>query len=620
MIQWASSRIATGETRIGLVIPDLQTQSLRLQRLLKRHLSESLFNISLGQPLIDYPLVAHALQWLRLDKQLHLSHHQARLLLHSPYLSGSQTECLERALVMQDSKVLQETHLSISALMMASNQAAPKLAELLGQLSVYPIIASPAEWVQHFKHRLLTLGFPGEYPLHSCSYQCFQRFITLLDELLPLSLLNPMMTQQEAWNALNDMATSTIFQTQTSTTPIQVLGLLEASGCHFDSLWVSGLTDQCLPQKTNISAFIPLTLQREHMMPHASVERELQWAEQVLNRLQNGSKNSVFSYPCLTGDSPNLPSPLIQALSEFMPPPLPTPKASSHQIERQEDYLVRLTTTEPIRGGAALLANQAKCPFRAFATHRLHATSLPQVSDGPNAQERGQLMHRILEVLWQDLGGQKTLLSCTPEALHQRIERAILSALSPLIMERSHSFPSLIQEVEIARLHRLINACMDWEKKRPSFVVEALEQRFTLSLGGIDVHLRIDRLDTVASGKKWVIDYKSHLPINKPWHEERPEEPQLLLYALLDNDINGLLFLQMKAGRILCHGLSEEEVPLQGINTLKSDEHWSLLQQKWHQQLTQLATEFQSGHCPPTPQRRSTCQNCNFPQLCRMKA
>lgn len=615
--KWLHQKLAAGEERIAVVIPDLQSQYRRLQRLLQRHISPEKFNISLGQPLTEYPLVAHALHWLQLDQQM-MSNHQARLLLHSPYLSGAQSEFTARADVLQRSKVLQENTISLKALIQACAPTAPKLAALLNKVSQYPQKATPAEWVSHFKARLIDLGFPGEYPLHSSSYQCFQRFMTLMDELLQLSVVSPIMHKTQALKALNDLAKSTIFQAQKSTTPIQILGLLEASGCTFDSIWVSGLTDQCLPQRTHLSAFIPLDLQRTHQMPHAIATRELQFAEQLIRRLQHGSRDSVFSYPRLTGDIPNLPSPLIRHFPELTINDRRASFSSSCLQRRHEDYTLPLTITETASGGTALLANQAKCPFRAFATHRLHASPSPAASDGPDAIERGQLIHNILDLLWQGLGSQRNLLQLTSDELHQHIEDAIMQALTPLINEGRHSFSPLVQDVEFSRLYRLIKACLDWEKQRPPFVIEALEQNFTIQLAGIDFRVRVDRLDTMGADNKWVIDYKSSLPINKPWNEERPEAPQLLLYALLDNSINALLFLQLKTGRITCCGLSEGDVSMQGVSALKKEESWSDRQQQWHQQLTQLATEFQEGHCPPKPHRSSTCQQCDFPHLCRI--
>lgn len=618
ILQWLKLKLQANETRIAVVVPALQGVSHRLQRLFQRHIPPHLFDISLGQSLMDYPLIAHALCWLNLDKKT-VSHSQARLLLNSPYLKGSKTESFARAEGLQSIKVLQESIISFPAFVQAIHHTAPALAELLEKLDDYPKEATVGTWINLFKARLLYLGFPGDYPLISLAYQCFQRLMMLFDELLPLSLINPLMQKTEVLNALSDLAAATIFQAQKSTAPIQILGLLEASGCTFDSVWVSGLTDQCLPQKTQLSAFIPIDLQRDKLMPHATPERELQFAVQLLQRLKNGSQDTVFSYPSLTGDTPNLPSPLITHFPKLAAlAPIQAP-SNTHLIAYDEPYLLPFTTTEIISGGTALLANQAKCPFRAFATHRLSARpGLPQ-TDGPNLSERGQIMHQIMDNLWQGLGSQQHLLSLSQEALQQQIEAAITTALTPLCNENRPSFSRLIQAVESSRLHQLVNASLDWEKQRSPFIVEALEQEFTIPLAGIHFRVRVDRLDRVSTDKKWVIDYKSSLPINKPWNEERPEEPQLLLYALLDDHINALLFLQLKAGRITCSGLSEDFVALQGMGTLKKGEHWPNRQQEWRQQLTELAREFRTGRSPPTPHRQSTCQRCDFPNLCRIE-
>ncbi len=69
------------------------------------------------------------------------------------------------------------------------------------------------------------------------------------DELMQLAVLDAHLTQVEALEALQHLVNQTIFQAQKTTAPIQISGLLEASGCEFDSLWIMGLTDQCLPQK-----------------------------------------------------------------------------------------------------------------------------------------------------------------------------------------------------------------------------------------------------------------------------------------------------------------------------------------------------------------------------------
>ena len=618
ILQWLKVKLKEGNTRIGVVVPDLQSQSHRLQRLFERHISASCFDISLGQPLINYPLVAHALCWLKIDKGF-LSHKEAQLILNSPYISGSKTEYLARSEALHSAKGLQESTISLEGLLQVIRPTLPELTGLLDTLCDYPKEASVSTWVSLYKARLLHLGFPGDYPLSSLAYQCFQRLMMLFDELLQLTLIKPVMKKSDILNALKDLASTTIFQAQKATSPIQILGLLEASGCTFDHIWVSGLTDQCLPQKPRLSAFIPVNLQRERLMPHATPERELQLAIQLLDRLKNGSLEIIYSYPCLTGDMPNLPSPLITAFPKFSAFALLKTASKTHLIPYDEAYRLPLTASEPITGGTALLANQAKCPFRAFAAHRLSAKPTLTPSDGPSLSERGQIMHQIMDNLWRSLKSQQHLLSLNQQALEQQIELAITAALSPFCKQNRLSFSPLVQEVELSRLRHLVTACLDWEKQRPPFEVEALEQAFTYSLGGINFRVRVDRLDKVSGGKKWMIDYKSSLPINKPWNEERPEEPQLLFYALLDHNISALLFLQLKAGHITCSGLSEELMTLQGISPLKKGENWLQRQQVWRQQLTELAEEFRAGHCPPIPYRISTCQRCDFPNLCRIE-
>ena len=137
-------------------------------------------------------------------------------------------------------------------------------------------------------------------------------------------------------------------------------------------------------------------------------------------------------------------------------------------------------------------------------------------------------------------------------------------------------------------------------------------------MAGLDFKVRVDRLDQVED-KKWVIDYKSSLPPNKPWNEDRPKEPQLLLYALLDEQINALLLMQLKTGKIVCSGLSEEKQDISGITSLKKEEQWSEYRSKWQQQLTLLAEEFAQGYCPPQPASLTLCKQCDFQSLCRFQ-
>lgn len=163
LIYWIKDRLAQGEKRIALVVPSLQRESLRLQRLFQQALPSSEFNISLGQSLAEYPLVAHALCWLKLETE-RLQVNEARLLLHSPYLAHSQTEMLARAQLLETGKALQEYLVEPASFLQELEATAPKLAELVDKLTPYPQEATLKAWIKLFKNRLQDLGFPGEYP------------------------------------------------------------------------------------------------------------------------------------------------------------------------------------------------------------------------------------------------------------------------------------------------------------------------------------------------------------------------------------------------------------------------------------------------------------------------
>ena len=622
MLMWIKHRLECGDKRIAVIVPDLQTQASALQRLLQRNLLDTQFNISLGKSLLDFPIIAHALQWLNLDNN-QLSNHQARLLLHSPYIKGSKHEFLARADAIQNAKLLKESIIPIDAFVAYYESKMPKLTSILQQIDEYPPSASIVTWIYLFKQRLNTFGFPGDYVLNSSNYQCVQRFLMLFDEFMQLSVITPILSREDAISALLKLAENTIFQLKQPKTPIQVLGLLEASGCTFDSIWMSGLTDQCLPQKLRFSAFIPIDLQREKSMPHASVERELELTKKLLQRLHYASNSLVFSYPRLIGDMPNLPCPLISDIPKYQAIEAKQTQDDLSLISHTEDYIIPWLDNEIISGTTALLANQAKCPFRAFAAHRLNARTPEDVSEGPDAIERGQIIHSIMEELWRHLGSQATLNKMASHELDQLIKDTILATLKPIVKARSVSFSTITQAVEFKRLKLLIKNALEWEKSRPAFIVEAIEQTFTIKLAGIDFKVRVDRLDKILENdelktQKMVIDYKSSLPSSKPWNEERPEEPQLLLYALLDEHINALLFVQLKAGRLTPSGLSENPTNIKGLQALKKDEHWEDNQKKWQQQLENIACEFKTGICQPQPSRESTCNQCSYLDLCRL--
>jgi hypothetical protein len=77
------------------------------------------------------------------------------------------------------------------------------------------------------------------------------------------------------------------------------------------------------------------------------------------------------------------------------------------------------------RGGSRLLADQAACPFRAFASHRLGAKPLERPQAGLDAMRKGSLLHEVLERVWQALQSQANLLAMQADELADLVRASI---------------------------------------------------------------------------------------------------------------------------------------------------------------------------------------------------
>jgi len=151
----------------------------------------------------------------------------------------------------------------------------------------------------------------------------------------------------------------------------------------FSHLWVSGMSDDAWPPPAHPDPFIPCHVQRRFGVPGASPERDLARCEHVTSRLLDSAEHVVVSYPRLNGDQALRLSALYRGTGESAwerdraglasltgrgaPPP-----------ESFTDDRGPALQNSAIRGGASMFKDQAACPFRAFARHRLGAEGMPE--------------------------------------------------------------------------------------------------------------------------------------------------------------------------------------------------------------------------------------------------
>jgi len=648
---WARAALESGQARIGVVVPDLSVQRAGIVRLFDEALLPAAllpgadvvrpYNVSLGEPLAAWPVIHTALLLLEFGTG---SLPVARLgtLLRSPFLAGATSEASARAQLDALLRQEGEETVSISALLRRANAelakpqaAAPQLyAQLRAWRDAIPARSKqfvPSAWSEQFAALLKLAGWPGDGQLDSDSHQAVMAWRELLAAFAAQDVVSTRHNYAEALSTLRRMAGERVFQPQTPAAPVQVLGLLEASGLDFDSLWVMGLDDESWPPSPRPNPFLPLELQRTRGLPHASAERELEFARRLTERLAASAGSVVFSHPLNAGDEKRRASPLLQAFPELLPNdfPAPHPGLASHLFAARaietlsDEQAPALALGSQVKGGTRLFQYQAACPFRAFATLRLDARAPEEPEPGLDAKARGMLLHSALEALWNTLGSHAALCGMAEDALMNAIGTAVHAALEELARDRSQTLTGRFREIEARRLTRLLRAWLEEEKARAPFKVVAAEQKATIKLGGLVVEGRMDRVDELEDGTRVILDYKSGKTSIKSWEGERPDEPQLPLYAIdmrQRQPVAAALFAQLRAGELAFNGLAARTGIAPKVKPAgDSEAAWQAQLDAWQTTLTTLAEAFRAGDARVDPKKfPQTCEHCGLQALCRV--
>jgi RecB family exonuclease len=255
-----------------------------------------------------------------------------------------------------------------------------------------------------------------------------------------------------------------------------------------------------------------------------------------------------------------------------------------------------------------VLADQAACPFRAFARWRLAAEPLEAPVPGPDARERGALLHSLMKHLWSELRSSRNL----QQDLAPIIARAAAAAVKESELEGRFG------ELERARLAKLAGEWLELEKSRKDFEVAFVENPRTVALAGLHFSSRIDRMDRLADGGYALIDYKTGNRVTpKDWDPPRPDDPQLPLYAVAaPEDLSAVAFARVRPGAMRFSGFSRVEKAVPGLKLYRD---WPGLLASWKKEADALAAAFAAGEAPVDPKRElETCTRCELQTLCRV--
>jgi ATP-dependent helicase/nuclease subunit B len=652
-LAWARDRaLANADADVAIVVADLASRrdqvAARAEDILCPALASRVqpdaprpYDISLGIALAGVPMVATAIDLIALGAGA-LPMPQAASLLRSPHLPDAEARWTGRAMAERRWREQGTRRVTLTDVMSALDANSDPLAATWRDAAIPARNArSPAQWASDWRTRLVALGWPGTRPLGSGEWQAGEAWSQLLATFATFEGVTPLLARDDALAALRALAARTVFQPEAPPARIRIMGLLEASGLVFDALWITGMNAESWPPANAPHPMLPLVWQREHGVPGSGAAGDLTHARMLTEGFCGAASEVVASHAQRVDGLDRAGSALVAAWPERVAATLPPIAGLAGAIATQgaefatcdDEQAPPLADGRETRGGVGIIESQSSCPFQAFARYRMRADAWPPLGDGLTPQERGLLLHSALAALWEDVGDHATLVGQDNAQLRDRIAKAVTLARAKLDPGRWQSLPAAVSVGESQRLADIVRAWLDAvERERPPFVVRATEMKLPLTLGGIGISLRIDRVDTLADGGVAIIDYKSGRAVEPAkWFAPRPSGTQVGLYALAlramadPPAVRATVYAQMKAGEIAVKGLAADTdawPPLKSAAGLRNAEieTWDDVEADWARRFGALAADFARGEAHVLPRDAQSCMHCDLHALCRIQS
>ena len=458
-----------------------------------------------------------------------------------------------------------------------------------------------------------------------------------LDALATLDFLGERVSFAEALGAMTRIMGQRRVTYEDAGAPLQVLSLRDAAGCRFDAMWClrAGESTWAAPGRSH--ALLPWQMQRELGMPGSDRARDDASTARTLDRLRASAPEIVFSYAAHANDAVQRAVAGVRAMQleeRNAAEPGSLPPREPVELEPLDDREPLSALPDRVQhGGARILEAQAACAFRAFAEHRLWSTAPQQGELGLDRGRRGTAVHHALEWLWGEIGSQSRLRAMTFEERRAAIAQAAEGALNKASKLREIVWDEAYLDVQRERLQVLLKTWLDLELRRPAFKVETQERVVDdARIGPLRLSLRIDRVDLVGDTRV-LIDYKTGSAACGDWNGERPDAPQLPLYAALSSGqqthtddaaerLGAVAFASVHAGKgAKLEGFAEREGIVPVRSKVMEAPTFSGQLDRWREVLEHLAEEFAAGDATVYPKSYpETCRRCEQRMLCRLDA
>jgi ATP-dependent helicase/nuclease subunit B len=591
---WARLQIENNPgARIAIIANGLDKDAAGVARRVRegvtpgwQHAHKSLFdavNVSYGRRLSDYPAIAVGLKLLRwlVDD---LSSKDVSMLLRSPLVGTSiisGRSRLELRLRQLPDRLWSPSMITAELRAREDGENASdwlsRVAALSKRRRELPKQATPAEWAVLVDEILRAFGWPGQGTLDSAEFQLINRWRDQLNEFARLGLVSSNMAPGIAIARLELMASESVFQPESTTAAVHLMGPLEASGAAFDALWLTGVTTANWPPAGTPSALISRRLQEKLGMPDCTPANTLQHTEATLKRLLASAAAVVCSHALTDDDAEQTASGLLQPFSPTTGTVVSDPGWYAAALTKRadlrdvEDCVPPMTAEEKISGGAGTIQRHLNNPVAAFVHGRMGAKIIyPQVLGIP-ASMRGNLIHDALYKLYIDLPSSDNIREWQGEELSGRIDSAVNFAFA----RHERNIDAVLQQLlllERRRISALLRQFIAIDGARDSFQVASVEGKFEFVAGHIRLPLRFDRIDSVGEQGIAILDYKTGAKKRLLNRKREAQEIQLFVYACAtEAPVSALALVNVDSREIAFDGA--------GLGYTDADEWPELLQQ-----------------------------------------
>ena len=647
MADWVRRESSDERFRAWICVPDLNRRraeiidafdaALAPQRFALGPSGAASYAVAGGTPLADYAPVRVALELLQASVGS-VPFAQFSKLLRAAELQGSDAEAgsaarLDVALRRRASSEADlTTWLDLAEGVargeeLAASPSVQRLRSAQQQLSQMQGAHRFSEWGAVWIAALETAPWAFRARWSSTEYQAAERMRELLATLASGDALFGTHGRESAQRILRRALRETPFQAQTGVPRIWVSGQTLDPFLNYDGLWVGNCSDEQWPPPTAPVALLPVRLQRQYGVVAAGADAQLAQARELQNRWQKRANHCVFSYADSTEAGLSSPSPLLPKSAPLLAAPCALPQPHWHamlqsapELQSLWDELAPLYPAGELTRGVATLRAQSRCAFRGFAEARLDAQPLERPIPGFNERERGEIVHHALEHIWSVLRDAAALAALHPIEQGRLLNAAAAYALE--IVRKRRDPGKKWREREQARLRNLLGKWLDVERARAVFSVESLETNDQVaSFAGLNFRVRIDRVDRLADGARVLLDYKTGAA-GADWRGERPDNPQLPIYALLRPDsLVAVAYAKVNAAESGFAAESERSkiFPRSHATKLEGMASFAELVNVWSRRLERIAGEFAAGHAEVAPTNKA-CNSCHLQGLCRVPA